>query len=160
MSRLLEPHTLDGRPVAVTAGFDRTARVWDLATGRQLNVFTGHTDWVSAVACTAIGGRPVAVTASHDNTARIWDLATGEQLTTYTGHTNSVDSVACTTLDGRSVAATASYDNSAHIWDLATGDEVDAFDLRSIRAIAIGPDGELMVTTGWDIIVLDRVARH
>jgi hypothetical protein len=42
---------LEGRPVAVSAGWDRTVRVWDLATGAPLGEpLTGHTDRVHAVA--------------------------------------------------------------------------------------------------------------
>ncbi|MEU2424190.1 caspase family protein, partial [Streptomyces sp. NPDC007851] len=38
---------LDGRPIAVTAGWDQAVRVWDLATGHPLGEpLTGHTDMV------------------------------------------------------------------------------------------------------------------
>ena len=35
---------LDGRPVAISGGGDRTVRVWDLATGSPVgDPFAGHT---------------------------------------------------------------------------------------------------------------------
>ena len=34
---------LDGRPMAITGGYDGTVRVWDLAIGTQLHQLTGHT---------------------------------------------------------------------------------------------------------------------
>ncbi|MFC7592169.1 hypothetical protein ACFQYP_56920 [Nonomuraea antimicrobica] len=69
--------TLDGRPVAVTAGTDRTVRLWDFTTGQQLHVFTGHTDFVWSVDLAMLNGRPVAVTGSSDGTVRVWDLRFG-----------------------------------------------------------------------------------
>ncbi|MFJ4930598.1 caspase family protein, partial [Streptomyces sp. NPDC088736] len=114
---------LDGRPVAVTAGWDQAVRVWDLATGRPLGEpLTGHTERVSSVACTELDGVPIAVTGSSDYTVRVWDLATGRPLgKPLTGHTKMVSSVACTELDGRPVAVTAGWDHTVRVWDLATG---------------------------------------
>ena len=73
----------DGRLLA-TASSDKTARLWDPATGEHLRTLTGHTDWVRGVAFSP-DGRLLA-TASDDNTARLWDPATGEHLRTLTGH--------------------------------------------------------------------------
>jgi WD40 repeat protein len=148
--------SLDGRPVAVTAGLDGTVRVWDLATGEQLSTFTGHTSWAEGVACSSLDGRPVAVTAGHQGTARVWDLATGEELTTFTSHTNSVRAVACSSLDGRPVAVTAGLDNTARVWDLATGEELTTFTSHtdSVYAVACTSlDGRpVAVTAGHDSI--------
>ena len=77
----------DGRLLATASG-DRTARVWDPATGEHLRTLTGHTTDVFGVAFSP-DGRLLA-TASGDRTARLWDPATGEHLRTLTGHTNGV----------------------------------------------------------------------
>jgi predicted oxidoreductase (fatty acid repression mutant protein) len=61
----------DGTRV-VTASADRTARVWDAATGAVIAVLAGHTDGVNAAAFSSEGSR--IVTASADRTARIWQL--------------------------------------------------------------------------------------
>ncbi|WP_406431287.1 caspase family protein [Streptomyces sp. NBC_01589] len=85
------------------------------------DILTGHTYWLTAVACTTLDGTPVAVTGGGDDTVRIWDLTTGSLIgQPLTGHTSTVDAVACTTLDGTPVAVTASYDNTVRIWDLTT----------------------------------------
>ena len=39
----------DGRSV-LTGGWDKTARLWDPATGRQIRSFAGHTNEVESVA--------------------------------------------------------------------------------------------------------------
>ncbi len=65
----------DGRLLA-TASADKTARVWDPATGRCLRTLTGHTGWVRRAGWVrgvafSPDGRLLA-TASADKTARVW----------------------------------------------------------------------------------------
>ncbi len=97
--------------------------VWDLVTGQlRYPPLTGHTEAVTAVACTQVNGRPVGVTGSIDRTVRIWDLATGQPCgPPLTGHTGTVFAIACTELDGLPVALTGSgnRDDALRIWDLA-----------------------------------------
>jgi len=73
--------TPDGQR-AVSASADRTLKVWNLATGRELRTLTGHTSGVNAVAVTANGQRTVS--ASADNKLKLWNLETGEVLATFT----------------------------------------------------------------------------
>ncbi|MET7773017.1 SAV_2336 N-terminal domain-related protein [Nocardia sp. NPDC005366] len=111
----------DARPVAVTAAYDETLRVWDLTTGTHRATLTNRANRVSAVACTSIDGSPVAVTGSWDGTARVWDLTTGTHRATLNGHANRVSAVACTSIDGSPVAVTGSRDGTARVWDLTSG---------------------------------------
>ena len=66
--------TADGQR-AVSASWDHTLKVWDLASGAELHTLSGHTGLVRAVAVTPDGQR--AVSASDDHTLKVWDLATG-----------------------------------------------------------------------------------
>ena len=61
----------DGRR-AVSASWDKTLKVWDLATGAVLRTLEGHTSSVNAVAVTPDDQR--AVSASWDKTLKVWDL--------------------------------------------------------------------------------------
>ncbi|MGW5223102.1 caspase family protein [Nocardia sp. NPDC004085] len=153
---------LDGHPVAVTGSDDRTVRVWDLTTGTERAVLTGHTGSVFAATCTEIDGRPVAVTGSFDTTVRVCDLSTGTEHGVLTGHTDTVRAVACTLLDGLPVAVTGSDDRTVRVWDLTTGIEraVLTGHTGTVRSVACTQiDGHPVAVTGstdrtvrvWDL---------
>ena len=55
----------------VTASWDKTARIWDAATAKEIAVLRGHENSVNSAAFSPDGSR--IVTASWDETARIWD---------------------------------------------------------------------------------------
>ena len=137
----------DGRQI-VTASFDKSARIWDTATGRQLRLLSGHTGLVFSAAFSPDGQQ--IVTASYDKSARIWDAATGRQLRLLSGHTERVISAAFSP-DGRQIV-TASSDKSARIWDAATGRHVRVLIGHSdaVYSAAFSPDGRRIVTGSFD----------
>ncbi len=61
----------------VSAGMDRTARVWDLATRRELHRLSGHGDTVESCAFSADGER---VMTAADRAIRFWSTRTGALL--------------------------------------------------------------------------------
>jgi WD40 repeat protein len=63
----------DGKWV-VTASMDKTARVWEAATGKLVAELRGHTDEVYNAAFSPDG--KFVVTASRDGTARVWAIST------------------------------------------------------------------------------------
>ncbi|HYT47911.1 MAG TPA: TIR domain-containing protein, partial [Burkholderiales bacterium] len=76
----------------VTASTDRTARIWDAASGKEIAVLRGHEDTVISAAFSPDGSR--IVTASGDRTARIWDAASADEIAVLRGHEDSVLSAA------------------------------------------------------------------
>ena len=67
----------DGKTV-LTGSNDKTARLWDAATGQPLGLPMMHQDGVRAVAFSPDG--KTVLTGSEDKTARLWDAATGRPL--------------------------------------------------------------------------------
>jgi len=105
-------HSPDGSRI-VTASTDRTARIWDAATGKEIAVLRGHDRAVHSAAFSPDGSR--IVTASEDKTARIWDAATAKEIAVLRGHENTVNS-ATFSPDGRRIV-TGSADKTVRIWN-------------------------------------------
>ena len=102
----------DGKRI-VTASYDKTARLWDAATGKPAGVpLIGHESTVNSVAFSPDGKR--IVTASGDNTARLWDAETGKLVAEPLKHEMPVLSAAFSP-DGRRIV-TASSDGISRVW--------------------------------------------
>ncbi len=137
----------DGQRV-LTGSADKTAVVWDAATGDKLRTLQGHTSWVSSVALSPDGKR--ALTGSRDNTAILWDATGGEKLLTLKGHTNWVRSAAFSP-DGKR-ALTGSLDKTAVLWDATTGDKLRTLQGHAggVSSVAFSPDGLRALTGSED----------
>ena len=69
----------DGKTIA-TASIDKTARLWDVATGKPLGEPMRHESYVVTVSFSP-DGKTIATAASWgDGTARLWDATTGKPL--------------------------------------------------------------------------------
>lgn len=97
----------------VTATANNAARVWEIATGRELFQL-GHAKFVHSARFSHEGSR--IVTASADGTARIWDASTGESVLEPLRHAGRVMD-ASFNRDGNRVV-TASWDKSVKVWDV------------------------------------------
>jgi len=147
----------------VTASWDKTARIWDAATGQQLAVLRGHEGYLSSAAFSPDGTR--IVTASWDETARIWDAATGKQIVVLGGQEGLVWSAAFSPDGSRIVTASADVQHkTASIWDAATGKQIAV--LRGhedqVNSAAFSPDGTRIVTASSDrtVRIWDAATGH
>jgi RNA polymerase sigma factor (sigma-70 family) len=90
-SRIGEVHVLEGHADAVnwvafspagaravSASHDRTVRVWDVRTGRELRRLEGHSDRVPCAIFSPNGKR--VLSCSWDGTIRLWDADRGKEL--------------------------------------------------------------------------------
>ena len=61
----------DGQRI-VSGSLDRTLKIWDANTSKELKTFTGHTSWVTSVSFSPDGQR--LVSGSRDKKVKIWDV--------------------------------------------------------------------------------------
>lgn len=146
------------RPIAVTVSNDHAVRVWSMKNGSLICPPTrAHCDRVYAVACHELKGRQVAVTGGDDDKVRVSDLATGEAaVAPMAGHTRLISALVCTEIAGRPVAVSGSFDRTIRVWDLLTASCRNTYVMpKEVHALAIAPDGGLLVASGKDLIVFD-----
>jgi WD40 repeat protein/serine/threonine protein kinase len=131
----------------LTGSLDNTARLWDWASGSEIQNLIGHSWWVWAAEFSPDGNR--IVTAGQDGKAIVWEKAIGSrpsaigqttairqttddrrqpaytQLTEFTGHSGAL--YAARFSPNGDLVATGGYDNSVMIWN---PDEVKPIDIK------------------------------
>ncbi|KAF8571090.1 hypothetical protein P879_00271 [Paragonimus westermani] len=109
---------LTGRDQVVTAGWDRLGRIYDLATGQEMDSLTGHDHQLTDVRC-ALGGTPLAVTSSRDCTFRLWDFRqAGMRVHVQQAHTQTVSTAQFLPGCPTERLISAGGDRLCRIWDL------------------------------------------
>lgn len=106
----------DGKTLA-SGGGDRTIRLFDVASGKQLHVFKQHADWVQSVAFSPDGAK--LLSASRDRTVRILNAQSGEIETTYTGHDAPLLQAIFVGKNGDEVLSLAAHSKEIHHWTVA-----------------------------------------
>ncbi len=137
----------DGKTV-LSGSWDKTARLWDAATGKPIGPPMAHQGPVQAVAFSPDG--KTVLTGSEDETARLWDAATGKPIGSPMAHRAAVWAVAFSP-DGKTVL-TGSFDKSARLWDAATGKPIGPpmAHRNAVQSAAFSPDGKAIVTGSQD----------
>jgi WD40 repeat protein len=156
LRRTITGHTAPVRAVAispgsdwlVTAGADRSVRLWNASTGAERMTLTGHTDRVNAVAISADG--TWLATAGADRSVRIWDAASGALRARLTGHRAQVNAVAIAP-DGTWLVS-VSDDRSVRIWDVTTGAQRAKLTGHSgrVNSVVVDPRSAWVATTSDD----------
>jgi WD40 repeat protein len=88
---------------------------------------------------------------------RVWDLTTGwPPGVPLNSHGGEVAAVATGVVEGRPVAVTGSWDGTVRVSDLTTRRPVGRTLVfpGPVRAVAVSPDGRLVVGFGWEVAVL------
>jgi WD40 repeat protein len=132
-----------------TASNDGTARIWETAGARVLQVLVGHSGPVYDAKFSPDG--TLVATASDDSSVKVWAVESAQLLATMTGHTNKPGYVApiramSFSPDGGRLA-TASVDGTARIWDVKTGTELVKIssDIRVPAGVEFSPDAKTII---------------
>jgi WD40 repeat protein/serine/threonine protein kinase len=129
----------------LTASWDKTAKLWDAASGRLIRVFA-HQGAVNTAMFSPDGAR--ILTASSDKTARLWDAASGKLIASF-GHQDEVNAAAFSP-DGARIL-TASSDKAARLWDAGSGKLVASYEHQApVYHATFSPDGTRILTASRD----------
>ena len=129
----------------LTASRDKTAKLWNAASGKLIASFYHHGSVVHA-SFSPDGAR--ILTASADNTAKLWDAASGKLIASF-AHQDEVNH-ATFSPDGTRIL-TASADNSAKLWDAASGKLIATFAHEDeVNDAVFSPDGARILTASKD----------
>jgi WD40 repeat protein/serine/threonine protein kinase len=138
----------DGKRI-ITYGYeDKTIKIWDLATGKELKVLRGHEDIVEAVDVSPDGKQ--IVSCSEDGIIKLWDAQTGVEIATARGHRGAVWTLAFSP-NGKQIVS-GGNDRTIKLWDTETGTEVATFSGHrdSIMSVAFSPNGKRIISGGWN----------
>jgi RNA polymerase sigma factor (sigma-70 family) len=147
----------DGRRLASTSE-DGTAKVWDVATGKEVISLSGRPGWFMALVYSPDG--KMLITAGN-MTITFWDARTGQELRVINLDPAPVAALAISP-DGRllvsgSRAGTVRQDGTVRMWDVATGKEARRFaDNFQVGGIVFTRDGRrLAASVGNSVRVWD-----
>jgi WD40 repeat protein len=150
----------DGR-TALSGSLDNTARLWEVATGKQLLTFTGHAPVfperaIDVVAFspdgrTALSGRRTERTISNGDGLKLWDLETGKELQTF----KLFHGPAAFSPNGRTVLSNGSdtmfgLDPKLKLWDVITGKELRTLRNSPAYVVAFLSDARTALSIDWD----------
>ena len=139
----------DGKYLA-TGAADKMARVTDLATGKVVRSFEGHTHHILGLSWSP-DGRTVA-TAGAEGMVKVWDFTTGDRRKNIEGYEKEVTAVRFVAATGNIV--TSSGDNRVRLVAL-DGKEIRTFPEVAdfMQSAAASADGKLIIAGGQDSVL-------
>ncbi len=137
----------DGKTLASSSA-DRTIKLWNLETGKEIRTLTGHTNSVDGISFSPDG--KTLASGSADRTIKLWNLESGKENRTLTGHTNSVVRVSFSP-DGKTLAS-GSQDKTIKLWNPDTGKEIRTLSghTNTVLSVSFSPDGKTLASGGAD----------
>ncbi|XP_055874450.1 telomerase protein component 1-like isoform X1 [Biomphalaria glabrata] len=132
-----------------TGSEDLLVRLYDMATGKELRFFTGHSDEVSDV---CFVGNNQLCSGSVDTILCLWDIEHGHRLQTLKGHGRKVSS--CASDRQGKLIVSGGLDCFVFVWRAASGEKLCDFNIGSpVNCVDFHPNEEQIVVGSWDSLI-------
>jgi WD40 repeat protein len=144
------------RKTLASGGQDNTVRLWEIATGKEIQCFTAVTGpgaehaWVQSIAFSPDGNFLAAGTGNASSELVMWERATGKQVRRFQGLRQPLASIAFAP-DGKTLAASEVH-GLIRLWNVADGElrrELKGHE-GWVESIAFSPRGETLASASRD----------
>ena len=132
--------------ILATGSYDKTIKIWNLDTGKEIRTLTGHT---GGIRCLQFDDSKL-ISGSMDGTMKLWNWRTGACLATYTGHTDYVIGLHFDS----DILVSGSADHTAKVWNFQ---DKSVFTLRGhddwVNSVRIDSESRTVFTASDDFTV-------
>ncbi|ETO27679.1 hypothetical protein RFI_09451 [Reticulomyxa filosa] len=153
----------DGSKI-VSSSYDKTIRILDVESGKQIQILKGHSGWVLDSQFSPKNDN-IILSCSKDKTIRIWDIKLGKEKRILEGHLRQVTSASFSPKDNN-IIISSSHDKTIRLWNIENGKEIKRFEghLDVINDVQFSFNGNNIVSSSndnticiWDIITGERI---
>jgi WD40 repeat protein len=137
---------------AFSGSWDKTIKIWDVSTGREIRTISEPRDKISSIAVSPSEKYILSAEEGMAGNIKLWDTVSGKKIRTFNSHNDTpFEIVVAVTPDGK-YAISGAPDKTLKLWDIASGNEVRSFsgNTAGIASIAVTPDGKYVVAGSRD----------
>ncbi|MEW6671387.1 MAG: caspase family protein [Thermodesulfobacteriota bacterium] len=131
------------------SGGDKTVKIWDVGSGREIRTYTGeHTGFVASAVFSP--DERYLLSCGTEGKIVLWDAHSGEKVREF-GSPGKTVFRAVFSPDGRTIAS-GGMDAVIKLWDVATGEQTRTLSghAATVRTLTYGPGGRYLLSGSWD----------